>query len=154
MNWSQGGDFTKSLLSVQLQIQTLLEGVGGDDSASLLDALAKLNDSERALVIPVLTKVILRVASGVQRLQTKTDIEMQEFENSLFESVLSAMDAAVATQTPNREPGKKLAVVPGGKAASEVTAFKRPVRISSLIDLAKARENRKRMGSPKNRDTN
>ena len=43
MNLSHGGDFTKSLLSLQLQLKTLLEGVGGEETATLLDALAQLS---------------------------------------------------------------------------------------------------------------
>jgi hypothetical protein len=145
MNWSQGGDFTKSLLSLQLQLQTLLEGVGGEDSAGLLDALAKLSDTERAVVIPALTKSVLRVLSGEKRLQSQSDLAMEDFENELFESVLSAMgDAGGETPSPTREASKKLAVVPGGKVDSDVVKFKKPVRISSPIDLSKARENRKK----------
>ena len=36
MSWSQGGNFTRNLLSLQLQLQTLLEGVGGEGTASKL----------------------------------------------------------------------------------------------------------------------
>ena len=43
MNWSNGGDFTKSLLSLQMQLQTLLEGEGGEETAGLLDGLSQLS---------------------------------------------------------------------------------------------------------------
>jgi hypothetical protein len=143
MNWSQGGDFTKSLLSLQLQLQTLLEGVGGDETAGLLDALAKLSDSERALVIPMLTRVINRLVESGTRLQSSEDLQMQDFENSLYESVLSAMGDVVGTDAGAKEKSQaKLAIVPGGKSP-EPLAFKKPVRIPSLIDLAKVREDRK-----------
>ena len=151
MNWSQGGDFTKSLLSLQLQLQTLLEGVGGDETAGLLDALAKMSDTERSIVIPELTKVINRIVSTGKRVQSEQDLEMQDFENSLFESVLSAMgDSSAVSDTRNDSSPKKsdversgkLAVVPGGKN-NDALVFKKPVRISSLIDLSKARESRK-----------
>jgi hypothetical protein len=153
MNWSQGGDFTKSLLSLQLQLQTLLEGVGGEETAGLLDALAKLSETERSIVIPVLSKVISRIASGEQRLQTQDDIQLQEFENSLFESVLSAMGEAVGEPQSSRENARKLAVVPGGKTSSDNLTFRKPVRISSLIDLSKARESRKQRSGFRPRDS-
>ena len=68
MNWSNGGDFTKSLLSLQLQLQTLLEGVGGEETAGLLDGLAQLSEAERSLVIPRLTRTIQEIAKSDKRL--------------------------------------------------------------------------------------
>ena len=140
MNWSQGGDFTKSLMSLQLQLQTLLEGVGGDETAGLLDVLAKLNDSERTVIIPILTRVINRLIESGSRIQSQEDLQMQDFENSLFESVLSAMGDG-STEGNNDKSQKKLAVVKGGKNQDALT-FKKPVRIPALIDLNKVREDR------------
>jgi hypothetical protein len=140
MNWSQGGDFTKSLMSLQLQLQTLLEGVGGDETAGLLDVLAKLNDSERTVIIPILTRVINRLIESGSRIQSQEDLQMQDFENSLFESVLSAMGDG-SGEGNNEKSQKKLAVVKGGKNQDALT-FKKPVRIPALIDLNKVREDR------------
>jgi hypothetical protein len=148
MNWSQGGEFTKSLLSLQLQLQTLLEGVGGEGTATLLDGLAKLSETERAVLIPVISQVIGRIANGEQRLTSDQDQRMKEFEDTLFESVLAAMGGSKSESSANSditmaEASKKLAVVPGGKRANERLTFKKPVRIPTLIDLAKARETRR-----------
>lgn len=155
MNWSQGGEFTKSLLSLQLQLQTLLEGVGGEGTATLLDGLAKLSETERAVLIPVISQVIGRIANGEQRLTSDQDQRMKEFEDSLFESVLAAMGGTKSESSANSDKAqsadtsKKLAVVPGGKRAAERLTFKKPVRIPTLIDLAKARETRRqRVQSP------
>jgi hypothetical protein len=147
MNWSQGGDFTKSLMSLQLQLQTLLEGVGGDETAGLLDVLAKLNDSERTVIIPILTRVINRLIESGSRIQSQEDLQMQDFENSLFESVLSAMGDGSA-EGSNEKSQKKLAVVKGGKNQDALT-FKKPVRIPALIDLNKVREDRNKGKNPK-----
>ena len=143
MNWSQGGDFTKSLLSLQLQLQTLLEGVGGDHTASLLDNIARLSDTERATIIPLIAKVIAKVAGGDKRLLSANDEELKDFEDSLYESVLAALGNTAASAEPDRERNPKLAVVSGGKGEKERLAFKRPVRIPALIDLSKERENRR-----------
>jgi hypothetical protein len=143
MNWSQGGDFTKSLLSLQLQLQTLLEGVGGDSTASLLDHLARLSDTERAAVIPLITKVIAKVVAGDKRLVSAEDKELKDFEDSLFESVLAALGNSTASAEPLREAGPKLAVVSGGRLSGERLAFKKPIRIPALIDLSKERESRR-----------
>lgn len=167
MNWSQGGDFTKNLLSLQLQLTTLLEGVGGNETAGLLDTLAKLNDSERAVIVPILTRVISRLIESGTRIQSEEDLQMQDFENSLFESVLSAMQGesanvdAVGNNKPDttgngaRDISKvastvekgagKLAVLNGGRV-QEPLSCKKPVRIPALIDLNKIRESRKGKG--------
>ena len=152
MNWSHGGDFTKSLLSLQLQLKTLLEGVGGDDTASLLDALGQLSDSERKLVVPLISKVIKRIASGDQRVISDEDKDMKEFEDSLFDSVLEAFGNTANEADLVKEPDHKLAVVPGGKTPSDRVAYKKPIRVPALIDLAKERESRKGKGSSTPRD--
>jgi hypothetical protein len=143
MNWSQGGDFTKSLMSLQLQLQTLMEGVGGDHTASLLDNLARLSDSERAAIIPLISKVIAQVANGDKRLLSAKDEELKDFEDSLYESVLAALGNGSNTVEPARELNPKLAVVSGGKSDKERFAFRKPIRIPHLIDLSKERESRR-----------
>jgi len=167
MNWSQGGDFTKNLLSLQLQLTTLLEGVGGNETAGLLDTLAKLNDSERSVIVPILTRVISRLIESGTRIQSEADLQMQDFENSLFESVLSAMQGetanvdALSDNKPENagngardiskvastveKSGGKLAVLNGGRV-QEPLSFKKPIRIPALIDLNKIRESRKGKG--------
>ena len=150
MSWSHGGDFTKSLVSLQLQLKTLLEGVGGEDTAALLDSLAQLSKSERAVAIPLLAKVIKRIASGEQRLMTDEDKDLKDFEDSLFESVLSAFGNTANDADLSREKEHKLSVVPGGKSPADRVVVKKPIRIPPLIDLAKERESRRSKGSPSN----
>jgi hypothetical protein len=144
MNWSQGGEFTKSLLSLQLQLQTILEGVGGEEAAGLMDALAKLSNTERATVIPMLTRIIARLVTEHDRVLGKEEQELKEFENALFESVLSAVQGNGGSDVValNEDEGRsKLAVLPGGKGP--IVAKTKPVRLSALIDLQKAREARR-----------
>ena len=144
MNWSNGGDFTKSLLSLQMQLQTLLEGVGGEETAGLLDGLAQLSEAERSLVIPRLTRTIKEIAKQDKRLMSDRDRELKDFEDSLFDGVMEALKHEPGVKTLQSETGPKLAVVPGGKSKSDHSVqFKKPVRIPTLIDLAKARESRR-----------
>lgn len=155
MNWSQGGDFTKNLLSLQLQLKTLLEGVGGKDTAALLDALAQLHKSECAVVIPLLARVIQRVASGEKRLSTHEDRELKDFEDSLFDSIVEAFgNTATANELDlAKEKEAKLAILPGGKTPTERVAIKKPIRVPALIDLAKERENRRGRNTQGPRDS-
>ena len=143
MSWSYGGDFTKNLLSLQLQLKTLLEGVGGEDTAALLDSLAQLSKSERAIAIPLLARVIRRIAAGEKRLMSDEDHELKNFEDSLFDSVLEAFGNTANEADLIKEKEHKLAVVPGGKTPSDRVAIKKPIRVPALIDLAKERETRK-----------
>jgi len=152
MNWSSGGDFTKSLLSLQLQLQTLLEGVGGEETAGLLDGLAKLTDAERSAVIPKITKTINELIQSDKRLVSEKDRELKRFEDSLFDGVLEALQQQSNAAVAKKETSPKLAVVPGGKSPKHSSAFKKPVRIPTLIDLSKARESRRHRGSDLPRD--
>lgn len=152
MNWSNGGDFTKSLISLQMQLQTLLEGVGGEETAGLLDGLAKLSETERSLVIPLITKAINAIALGDKRVMSAKDKELKEFEDSLFNDVLAAIEKPPLSSGATKETGPRLAVVPGGKSPAPAQTFKKPVRIPALIDLAKARESRRPRGDDFPRD--
>jgi hypothetical protein len=143
MSWSQGGNFTRNLLSLQLQLQTLLEGVGGEGTASLLDRLAQLNDSERKRIIPLLSRVVGRILQGDKRMVSAEDKELQEFEDSLFDSIMSALGQSANDDRVEANPERKLEIVPGGKGEQATKVRRKPVKVPSLIDLAKAREHRR-----------
>lgn len=148
MGRSKGGDFTRNFLSLQLQLQTLMEGVGGDGTASLLDNLAQLSESERTKIIPLLSRVVGRIAQGDKRLFTDDDRALKDFEDSLFESIVTSLGHSANTDEllPSK---RKLEVVAGGKTPS--LAIKKHVKAPSLIDLAKARESRRhRLDTPPN----
>jgi len=143
MSWSQGGNFTRNLLSLQLQLQTLLEGVGGEGTASLLDRLAQLNESERKRIIPLLSRVVGRILQGDKRMVSAEDKELQDFEDSLFDSIMSALGQSANDDRVEAAPDRKLEIVPGGKIEIPLAGRRKPVKVPSLIDLAKAREHRR-----------
>lgn len=144
MNDSNSGDFTRNLLSLQLQFQTLLEGVGGKSTASLLDGLAKLSESERQKIVPFLSHVIFRIANGDKRLLSASDRELQEFEESLFDSIMTALGHSANEDQINRSPTEGLHVLPGGRRSRKKPMLvNRASQSHSLIDLAKARAQRR-----------
>lgn len=150
MGRSQGGDFTRNFLSLQLQLQTLMEGVGGDGTASLLDNLAQLSETERTKIIPLISRVIGRIAQSDKRQFSDDDKSLKDFEDSLFESIVTSLGQSANDDEvlPNK---RKLEVVSGGKNPQSVLAIKKHAKAPSLIDLAKARESRRhRMDSPPN----
>ncbi len=143
MSWSRGGEFTRNLLSLQLQLQTLLEGVGGEGTASLLDGLAQLSDTERKRVIPLLSRIVSRIVKGEKRLMSVEDKELQDFEDSLFQSILSSLGHTANDDQVDPKLEKKLEVLSGGRSPHGATVARKPLKAPSLIDLAKARENRR-----------
>jgi hypothetical protein len=151
MSWSRGGNFTRNLLSLQLQLQTLLEGVGGEGTASLLDGLSQLSETERKRIIPLLSRVINKVLRGDKRLSSAEDKELQNFEDALFDSIMSALGQSSNEDRIIPESERKLEIVPGGRKERTQQGRGRPVKVPSLIDLAKARESRRhRFDTPPN----
>lgn len=151
MSRSKGGEFTRNFLSLQLQLQTLMEGVGGEGTATLLDSLAQLSESERRKIIPLLSRVVSKIAQGEKRMFSEEDRSLQDFEDALYDSIVSSLGHVSNDDElpPTRE--RRLEVVPGGKSATATIAVKRGGKSPSLIDLAKARESRRaRFDSPPN----
>lgn len=106
------GSFSKSLLSLQLQLDTLMEEAGGGRAIELLDALATLNPSEQRLATDIFTRAVKRIAAGPDRLVTNDDKVLKEFEDGLYADLLAALSG-----TPNEAPrGKLIEVIDGGKA--------------------------------------
>lgn len=149
MSWSQGGNFTRNLLSLQLQLQTLLEGVGGEGTASLLDGLSQLSESERKRILPILSRVVAKILKGDKRLSSAEDRELQNFEDSLFDSIMLALgQSANDDLIEEGAVSRKLEILPGGKdevsgALARDRSNRKPVKVPSTIDLAKARESRR-----------
>jgi hypothetical protein len=143
MSWSRGGNFTRNLLSLQLQLQTLLEGVGGEGTASLLDGLSQLSETERKRIIPLLSRVVNRVLRGEKRVSSAEDKELQNFEDALFDSIIAALGQSSNDDRVTPQADRPLEVFTGGKPASDRSARRKPVKVPSLIDLAKARESRR-----------
>jgi hypothetical protein len=151
MSWSRGGNFTRNLLSLQLQLQTLLEGVGGEGTSSLLDNIAQLSEAERKRIIPLLSRVISRVVQGEKRLISAEDRELKEFEDSLFDSIMTSIGQSANDDRLEPSSDRKLEVLSGGRPQNESVVTRKPVKVPSLIDLAKARESRRhRFDTPPN----
>ncbi len=142
MSWLRGGEFTRNLLSLQLQLQTLLEGVGGEGTASLLDGLAQLSESERKQIIPLLSRVVAQVVKGDKRLISAEDKEIKDFEDSLFQSIMCSLGTSANDDRVDPETAKRLEVFSGGKQKHNSVVSKKSAEKRSVIDLAKARARR------------
>ena len=109
------GTFGTSLTSLQLQLATLMEDVGGNAACNLLDAMSALSATERRAMLGTFTKVVEKFTQYGVRVASKSDIEKEEFEEALFKDILSAMREAAEEPT---QVCKSLTVLKGGKVRS------------------------------------
>ena len=140
MSEKSGGNFSSSLLSLQLQLKTLLEGAGGDAALKFLDTLSALNQSEQKLALSIFTKVIEQIKNGEQRLCTKEDKVLHDFEENLYKDILSSMREAA-----NEGERHTIEVIDGGRSRAcngKNSGTKTP------IDLAEARRLRRAKHKP------
>jgi hypothetical protein len=114
----QEGLFSHSLLSLQLQLKTLLEGAGGDAAVNLLDNLSTLNPSEQKLALKAFSAAIDQLKAGKERLTTAEDQVLKDFEDGLYNDILTSMREAANGKSPQAER-------------------------KTLIDFAEARKNRR-----------
>ncbi|MCI5064798.1 hypothetical protein MRY87_03630 [bacterium] len=129
------GEFTQNLFALQLQLDTLLEGVGGADMGQLLDTLAECSPSERRISLRLFQRALERFQHSGVRLETMEDNQQKDFEDALYEELL---DGITALQTTKRRG--LLAVVDGGKLPT------RKGECSKTVSLKEARERKKKAG--------
>lgn len=128
------GDFSRNLFSLQIQIQTLLDGAGGENAALLLDTLSELSESERKVALKVFQRALEKLKASGVRLRTQKDEHLAEFEETLYEELVDGMNAVDQSVTE-----KKFSVVDGGKLPT------RKKDASNMVCLQEAR--RKKEGS-------
>jgi hypothetical protein len=135
------GTFALGLKSLQLQVDCLLEGCGGNDAVRLLDALGELNATEQPQVISLFISVIERLRASNNRPSTMDDRMLADFEEALYKDLLHSMREAAncgETFSSEAQPLRKLKLVdkPPREEATEQ---------ASRIPVDLAAERRKRM---------
>lgn len=133
MGSKSSGSFSKNFLSLQLQLETLLEDVGGERTVEMLDALSQVSGSEQKVLLGVFERVIKRVAAGTERLISNDDKRLKEFEDSLYSDIVSAIQAA-SGEAPR---GKLIEVLDGGKSPKQVD--RTPINLDEARKARKAR---------------
>lgn len=130
MDNNNKGRFTSNLLSLQLQLKTLLEDAGGQNAVRMLDALCSLTPTEQEIALKVFKNVLERVATREDRIFSRRDKEMRELEDNLFEHIISDLKLS-------EKSDRKLSLVCGGKT---VTSSKREKKSESkTVSLAERR---------------
>lgn len=124
------GSFSSNLLSVQLQLGTLIEGIGGESATKFLDSVSKLSATEQGLVLGALSRVVEKIANGEERLYSNDDIALKNFEEGLYNDLVAAIRASNGGQDDPRRSSAALKVVrgsgkyefrPSGKSKSRPT---------------------------------
>lgn len=109
------GNFSRELFSLKIQVDTLLEGAGGEQAASLLDALSEINASEQQVAIGIFRKALKRLQEGEVRLSRLSDEMLQEFEDTLYEDLVDSLRKAVNEESGAGERDRRFSVVDGGR---------------------------------------
>ncbi|MCB0328928.1 MAG: hypothetical protein KDD70_04675 [Bdellovibrionales bacterium] len=132
------GHFTRNLFSLQMQIQTLLDGAGGGGAAEFLDCLSELSESERKVVLKVFQKALSKLKDSGLRLKTVQDQQLDSFEEVLYEELVDGMtvfkeDGAERYASKQNEALKRknaadrLSVVDGGKLPTRKKETTEPI---------------------------
>jgi hypothetical protein len=134
------GNFSLGLKSLELQVGALLEGCGGEQASALLDALGDLSAPEQERTIGLFLKVISRLKASNVRLPEEKDENLKEFEESLYNELLSSMDEAANGESVAPVSRRhKFAVLDGGKDVEPKIQVKGSTG-SGTIDFNEARK--------------
>ncbi len=125
MEEGPNGRFTSNLLSLQLQLKSLLDDAGGEHVVALLDSLCTLTSAEQEVALKIMRVVVERLAKRDERLLSGKDEQMRELEEFLYNDIVNSFETHPARKNSKKSTGK-LAVVHGGKGSS-VKEENRPI---------------------------
>lgn len=108
------GRFSSALMSLQLQLKSLLDDAGGDHVVSLLDSLCTLTSAEQEIALKIMKVVVDRLSSRDERLLSAKDEHMKELEEFLYNDIVNSFESHASRKTAKKGT-RKLAVVTGGK---------------------------------------
>ena len=60
-------NFSKELMCLRLQIETLFENVGGEDCINLLNKISKLSLSEREIILKQFNNIVQKLLANTKR---------------------------------------------------------------------------------------
>ena len=132
------GDFSKNLFSLQMQLKTLLDGVGSENACSFLDQLSELNETERGIILKVFQRALNRLKESGISVKSLRDEQLEQFEETLYENLVDGMNAFKG----GRSSGS-FSVVDGGKLPTR----KKSGKMISFSE-AKRRRAKKQADSP------
>lgn len=114
-NLKYDGEFSKDLLCIKLQLETLFENVGGENCINLLNLLSNLTSQERDVVIEKFCNIIQKLLSTTQRKKSLKDVSDEEFENDLYGNLEEAFNNMTSHPVMFSQAPSRFKVVNGGK---------------------------------------
>jgi hypothetical protein len=103
--------FSNSLQSLRLQMQTLLEGVGGSQTLHALDTLSNLSSVEQKIALGVFQRLLDKVLEGELRVESAEDQAFADFEEKLFQDI----QAGIELEKIKSEKKMRFMVLQGGQ---------------------------------------
>jgi hypothetical protein len=117
------GIFSTGLKAIQLQLQTMLDGVGGEQTAQLLDGIADLGTKEREVVLELFCELVQKIKAGERRFFTDEDIHQQDLIDSLYEEVMSQLYGAHVLSAVTSKP-RTLSAVPSDDSLIDLGEYR------------------------------
>lgn len=119
-------NFSKELMCLKLQLETLFENVGGEDCIDFLNLISNLTISEREILLKQFCLVVKKLLTNTERKKSLQDIANDKFENELYDSIEEEFNNISMNSFPNiQATSSRFKVVNGGK--SRVNKIKRKV---------------------------
>ncbi|RMG42178.1 MAG: hypothetical protein D6719_07065 [Candidatus Dadabacteria bacterium] len=128
MNRNNKGQFSVNFFSLQLQLKTLMDGLGGEETIQFLDELSSLSESEQKIALKIFRRTIKRLTNRTERLYSERDKILKDFEENLYQDIVTSM-----IEASNTDNVRKFKVLNGGKFKST----------TKPLDLSKARKRRR-----------
>ncbi len=125
-NLDYDSDFTKDLLCLKLQFETLFENAGGEECINLLNLISKLSGAEREIILKQFSNITKNLLKNRDRKKSLKDIEDEKFENELYDSIEDEFNNIQIKALTPPLPQSRFKVLNGGKsrARSKIIKFR------------------------------
>ena len=109
-------NFSKELLCLRLQFETLFENVGGEDCIDLLNKISKLSIKEKEILLKQFNNIVQKLLSNTKRKKSFEDVANEQFENELYNSIEEEFNNIRVNSFDAPRTQSRFKVVNGGKS--------------------------------------
>ena len=109
-------NFSKELMCLRLQIETLFENVGGEDCINLLNKISKLSLSEREIILKQFNNIVQKLLANTKRKKSLQDVANEKFENELYDSIEQEFNNIQVNDLSSMNAASRFKIVNGCKS--------------------------------------
>ena len=109
-------NFSKELLCLKLQFETLFENVGGEDCINLLNKISKLSIKEREILLKQFNNIVQKLLTNTTRKKSLQDVANEKFENDLYDGIEEEFNNIRVNSLETPLAQSRFKVVNGGKS--------------------------------------